>query len=253
MMTEQYSTNLGFQIESFSEIGKKPNNEDSILVCKLESGIHLYMVCDGLGGHPAGEVASQITCETIRDYFSQSKLEEIKIVDILQSLEAAKEAIKVKESAYPETLGMKTTLAGIFADKFGLKIVWLGDSIAFHIRDGKIMFQTVDHSYGNYLMYQKGFSQQDVALHPKRHKITRVVAAEKEIKPEIIDVEEIKEGDFFLICSDGLLEQVNKTVIEDRFTKTTEIKELCINIYNTCKNKTKDNFSMILLKVIRNR
>lgn len=249
-MTLQKVIQYEFQIESFSEIGQKTNNEDALMVCQLDQFRNLFLVCDGLGGHPAGEVASRITCETLSDYISQSKKDKIKSEEIKKGLKLARKAIEEYQKENPESIGMKTTLAGVISDAFGLKIVWLGDSRVYHIRGGKIMFQTLDHSYGNYLLYQKGVSKEEVALHPKRHKITRVVGAEKEITPEIIEVEEIKQGDFFLICSDGLLEQVDKTVIEDRFTKTTEIKELVTNIYNTCKNKTKDNFSMILVKVI---
>ncbi|WP_194777982.1 PP2C family protein-serine/threonine phosphatase [Pararhodonellum marinum] len=251
-MTHQISQKYSFQIESFSELGKKANNEDSILVCELESGIHLFIVCDGLGGHPAGEVASKITCDTIKDYFSQGNLEAVKSVDILQCLEKVKERLALYEKACPDTLGMKTTMAGVIADRFGLKIVWIGDSRVYHIRDGEILFQTLDHSYGNYLVRKMGLSQKEAMRHPKKHKITRVLSAERDINPEIEKVTTIKEGDYFLICSDGLLERIDCSFIRSSFKIRSGVKDLSARIQNTCQNKTNDNYSMVLIQVILN-
>lgn len=252
-MSQQSFKKFEFQLESFSEIGQKINNEDALLVCKSSIYKNVFLVCDGLGGHPAGEIAAQLTCETLKKYFSLSDDKAISSVEIIESLESAKKAIGNHEVDHPETLGMKTTMAALITDAFGLKIVWLGDSRVYHLRDGKILFQTLDHSYLNYLLYQKGADREEAMIHPKRHKITRVIGSERDAEPEIHEVMDVAEGDYFLICSDGLLEQIDDVFLQEKCKKEANIQELGINIYDACKNKTKDNYSMILIKVIRNK
>jgi PPM family protein phosphatase len=252
-MSVQADTEKKLEIETFSQIGKKSNNEDYVLVCNLDSNRKLFLVCDGLGGHPSGEIASKLTCQALQSYFSKNNSDCIKYENIIEGLKWAQKDIEMYEGLHSESKGMKSTLAGIFADQYGLKIVWIGDSRVYHIRDGNILFQTVDHSYGNYLRYNLGASKEDIMHHPRKNKITRVIGSESELLPEIVDVKEILAGDFFLVCSDGLLEQIDCTFIKNNFKKNTYIKKLSLNILDSCQDKTNDNYSMILLKVIQSK
>lgn len=246
-----YKINI-YTPQCFSEIGKKENNEDYIIPSENigVSNRNEFFCCDGVGGSPSGEIASKIVCESMAEFFKTNPniIHNESVMNY--AVRYAREKLNDYESHHPETRGMKTTMTALRFHQEGATLAWMGDSRIYHVRDGKILYQTWDHSYVNTLVEQGLLSKDDRRTHPKRNSITRTLGTEKSDRiPGVKMITDINVDDFFLLCTDGLLEQVTDKHIEDWFSKSEKSEHLKEIILNHCRGKTRDNFSMILVKI----
>jgi len=188
-------------------------NQDYSLECDEEIGNlpNLYVVCDGLGGHNAGEFASSATAETFFDIAEDCNSAE--------PLAVFKEAVtrvnsllykKGQEELYS---GMATTLVGCTIDEEqGVAyVVNVGDSRAYVIGD-EITQITNDHSYVGELIRKGQITKEEARFHKKNNVITRAIGAERTIEADFFQVE-IEPDEFILLCSDGLYNMVSERQI----------------------------------------
>lgn len=248
-----YEINL-YPPQSFSEIGKKETNEDYIIPSENSAvgDRNAFFCCDGVGGSPFGEIASKIACESMEEFFKTNP--NIKHNESVMNFAVryAREKLNDYENNHPETQGMKTTMTALRFHQEGATLAWMGDSKIYQVRDGKILYQTWDHSYVNTLVEQGLLSKDDRRTHPKRNSITRTLGTAKSHRiPEIKKITDINADDFFLLCTDGLLEQVRDNHIESWFSKSEKPENIKAVLLNHCRNITQDNFSMILIKIKR--
>lgn len=238
--------------QCFSEIGKKAINEDYIIPSdnRALSNRSDFFCYDGVGGSPFGEIASKIVCESLSEFFETNTniLHNESVVNY--SVKYAREKLKDYENNHPESKGMKTTMTAIRFHQEGATLAWMGDSRIYQVREGKILYQTWDHSYVNTLVEQGLLSMDERRSHPKRNSITRTLGAAKSDRiPEVKMIADIRADDFFLLCTDGLLEQVRDKHIEFWLSKSEKSEHVKEIILNHCRDKTQDNFSMILVKI----
>lgn len=193
---------------SIYEIGKRPNQEDAL----AQWDNRLFVLCDGMGGHEKGEVASQTVCQAICDWFSKNvKIEEPFTDDQLKSaLAYAYDELDKKDDDSPKKMG--TTLTLLYIHRQGVTAAHIGDSRIYHIRSTEdILYQSRDHSLV-YDLYQSGeITFDEMATHPQKNVITRAMqpGEENRVKADIIHITDIKPGDYFYMCSDGMLEQMS--------------------------------------------
>ncbi|ADG14028.1 protein serine/threonine phosphatase [Methanocaldococcus infernus ME] len=223
-----------------SHKGKRENNEDNILVEKIND-IYLLAVADGLGGHNAGEVASKIATETLREVFLTNN-EDIESLLIKAYEEAHK---RILEEAVGDKEGMGTTLttAVIRGDK--CYIANCGDSRAYLIRNGEIVFKTKDHSLVQALIDNGIISEEEALTHPMKNIISHALGVE--LKVDLYNLE-LKEGDLLLLSSDGLHDYVREREILDVIREKKEVKEIVNSLLELALEKTKDNVSIIVYK-----
>ncbi|QCX38354.1 serine/threonine-protein phosphatase [Aureibaculum algae] len=234
-----------------NELGKRSNNEDAIFPNKASTFNELFLVCDGVGGQDKGEVASRFICEFLPQYFENNQ------VDIHDKgcLESALEFVEQKMNDYIklniEASKMASTLTLLCLSKEEDKalIGWVGDSRVYHIRDGKILFQTKDHSEVQSLVDMGEISEQEAENHPRKNIITRAVSGKDSTRIDQKIIGNIKANDYFLLCTDGILENLKKLNIQNWFVKENTPEEIKSLILNNALNNTKDNFSMYLIKV----
>jgi len=204
-------------IEAFgrTDVGRRRKvNEDSFLVAPE---LDLYAVCDGMGGHNAGEVASGMAIESLRAFVERSGAERDEItwpwgLDANLSFDAnrLKTAIRLansevfKSAAGREELsGMGTTVvAGLVADKV-LSLGSAGDSRCYLVRDGEMQQLTQDDSWVSAALGEGILNSDDVEKHPLRNVITKAVGARESIDLDVIE-HSFEPGDVALLCSDGL-------------------------------------------------
>jgi PPM family protein phosphatase len=228
-------------IYTLNEIGGRANNEDSIFVSEK-----LFMVCDGIGGSNKGEIASKMMCENFAKAIKEEKELNQFVINAIQK-KVIKE-LNSYTSGHSESERMGTTLTLACFQENCIFLAWCGDSRIYHLRNGKILYQTQDHSYVQLLYDEGAITKEEMATHPRRNIILGSISANKEIS--LIATHEIfdfQTDHCFLLCSDGLLENISDAVLLDIFQKNDQKSGFSSIFNNYCIEKTKDNYSMILL------
>lgn len=224
---------------SFSEKGKRENNEDNFGSLKGQ----VYSVCDGVGGHEKGEIASEIVVNT---FISKENSQ----LPLGYTLKLAEDDISNYISANPNSLGMGTTLTVLQIRTNGICVGWVGDSRIYQFRNGEIIFQTKDHSWVNEAIAAGIITEQEGINHPKSNIITRAIqGGQNPTKVEEKFLTNIDKDDIFLLCSDGVLETWSNADFEALFSTENELNIIAERIKNECEKLSKDNFTGILLKI----
>ena len=193
---------------SIHEIGHRDNQEDSI----VQWNNHLFVLCDGMGGHEKGEVASQTVCQSLATWFQENVNSNDPFTDnqLRDALEYAYQQLDKYADGNPKQMG--TTLTLLYIGKNGATAAHMGDSRIYHIRPAVgVLYQSRDHSLV-YDLYQAGeISFEEMATYPQKNIVTRAMTPgeDNRMRPEIIHITDIQPGDYFYMCSDGMLEQMD--------------------------------------------
>jgi serine/threonine protein phosphatase PrpC/CRP-like cAMP-binding protein len=205
------------QFAALTDVGKtRDHNEDNFLV---DRKLALYVVCDGMGGHAAGEVASAIAVRTfheeikreaelLADYVAgKSGAERVSKRDLINMLEFACNRASGRVHAEAEKdqtkRGMGTTLVSILFAGNQAFVTWVGDSRAYLLRAGSLQQITEDHNVYNELIKRKKMSREKVEKLAPKNAVTRAVGVYEHCEPDTIVVDVVA-GDRFLLCTDGL-------------------------------------------------
>lgn len=173
---------------------------------------HIFVVCDGMGGHQAGEVASELAIKTFRDFeFSSPE----PLQDIIDTINLAHQLIKT-EADSPEYEGMGTTvtlaLIKEIAQSHTLYLGHVGDSRAYLLRDQQLTQLTSDHSVVGELLRNGSLTEVEALNHPHRHIVTQALGiGEITIETKTL---ELSTGDIILLCSDGLTDVVDSEILQ---------------------------------------
>jgi protein phosphatase len=236
---------------AFSELGQRQNNEDCIFPAIEQKDNHqkLFMVCDGVGGMEKGEVASQLVCEVLSGYFQQNPTKNIDADYINEGLAIVQQAFIHHQQENPATKGMASTLTLLAIHEGGITVAHVGDSRVYHIRDGQILYKTTDHSLVNQLLEQEIITPEEAIGHPQRNVIVRAMQAERKVKADVQLITDIKPNDYFLLCTDGVLEHLDEATLCTILAQEYSNEEKIEAIKNYGKDINKDNFSAYLLCV----
>ena len=211
------------QFAALTDVGRqREHNEDNFLVDKKLS---LFVVCDGMGGHAAGEVASAVAVRTmheeikkewdlVEDYLEGKKgAARVSKRDLLNMLEFAvnRASSKVHSEAEKDSKkrGMGTTLVALFVVGNQAFVIYVGDSRLYLMRDGILEQVTEDHTVFNELVKRKKMPREKVEKMAQKNAITRAVGVYEHAEPDSL-VLDILAGDRFLLCSDGLCQYFEK-------------------------------------------
>jgi serine/threonine-protein phosphatase Stp1 len=176
---------------------KRKVNEDSILVLPEQQ---VWVVADGMGGHEAGDLASQMVVDSIA-LLPDGMDPQAKMRAIREALNGAHERIVAEAHARDTTIGA-TVVVLVLTDHHFLAL-WAGDSRIYRLRDGAIEMLTTDHSVVAELVKAGSITWDEAELHPQSNQITRAVGVGQELELEKVHGE-VMPGDRFLLCSDGL-------------------------------------------------
>lgn len=240
--------------KTLNELGGRENNEDSVfpIVNSVTDKDRLFLVCDGVGGHAKGEVASALTCKYFETYISAHSNFASDEDFIGNGLKYVENRLNEYQTRNPESKGMATTLTLLYLLERpqSALVAWVGDSRIYQVRDGKIIFKSKDHSEVQDLINMGEITEEDAKNHPRKNVILRAVSgSEKPTRADKKILSDIRKDDWFFLCTDGVLEQIDDRQIERWFISRkspTEIKQL---ILNKCQGKTKDNFSAYIIKI----
>lgn len=234
-----------------NEIGNRNNNEDSIYPEESTAKDALFLVCDGVGGHEKGEVASSLVCKHMAEFINKKDADVEEVDFLAKALKHTEKKLVEYISADPGLKGMASTLTLIklLYKKEQALVGWVGDSRVYHLRNGEILFQTKDHSEVQNLLDMGEITQEEAENYPRKNVITRAVSG---VRPTRIDhkvIEDIRKDDFFLLCTDGILETLDEDKIRHWFTSESTAEEVKAKILKNASGKTQDNYSMYLIKI----
>ena len=219
----------------------RQTNEDSFLVRK-----GLYVVCDGMGGARAGEVASQMACEsmTVVDPVIAGRDE------LRDAIVKANERISARSLAEPRLLGMGTTLTSALI-RDGVAIVGhVGDSRAYLLRAGSLEQITDDHSWVGEMMRRGELTAAEAAVHPHRSVITKALGTDGQADPDIVEVP-LEPGDRLLLCSDGLSGMVSDESLRRILGTVEEPQEVADALVAAAlKGGGEDNVTVVVVQVL---
>ncbi|MEA3450723.1 MAG: protein phosphatase 2C domain-containing protein [Bacteroidota bacterium] len=235
-------------------IGKRKNQEDNIfpVINKADKNTTLFIVCDGVGGMNKGETASDLACREFSKNFKSSvgHLNVAKEEQILQAFENTQNAFDKHIAENPKTKGMATTLVAVHIHEQGLTVTHCGDSRFYHIRNGKILWQTQDHSVINELI-KAGVMTEDEAKNSKRNKISRAIQGNKlkKTKPDIHFITDIQKNDYLFLCSDGVSGSITDTELCEILSGKETNPEKMQTINTLCEANSADNYSAYLIQI----
>ncbi len=239
-------------IFSKTDKGKvRESNQDAFFCCELPDGSAFAIVCDGMGGANAGNLASETAVKRIRDYVINSYRTNMDDVGIEKMLKNAivSANIEIYDMAIKDAmlLGMGTTaVVSIIKDNTAV-ISYVGDSRCYKISD-TIKQLTTDHSVVQSLIENGKLKPEDAKFHPRKNVITRAIGAEENVAPDTISVE-LKSGEKLLLCTDGLTNFVDTGEIKNIFEihKEQEAVEKLIEMAN--QNGGGDNVTVVAITV----
>ena len=244
-----------YQPLAIHELGKRANQEDSIypIEGKATENDRLFLLCDGMGGHEHGEVASQSICKSLSSFLLQHAVASEGLEDKLLSdaLAYAYEELD-KLTIAGDSRQMGTTLTLLYFHSNGCTAAHIGDSRIYHLRPSShtILYKSRDHSLV-YDLYQAGeLTYEEMKTFPQKNVITRAMIAgdRNHPKPDVIHISDIQPGDYFYICSDGMLEQMEDEELLDVFyanVRDEEKRQMLIS--ETSDNK--DNHSAYIVHI----
>lgn len=196
----------------------RKNNEDYFGEKKLAGG-HVFVVCDGMGGHSGGEIASKKAVECIIDYFTRSRGENA-VQMIHEAIKFANSQVHGFATTYPEYTGMGTTCVVVYLTQ-SMKIYYghVGDSRLYLQKSKGLTVLTKDHSYVQFLVDTGEIEESQMETHPSKNQILRALGIDEVVKPEVCpEPLSPNAGDLFLLCSDGLNGMIGKEQIQSLLT-----------------------------------
>jgi serine/threonine protein phosphatase PrpC len=237
---------------------KRQGNEDSI---GLFDGLGLYVVADGMGGHAAGEVASRVAVEAIRDWLKDSHI--VKVLDsasgaaveedagqkLLGAIERANREVLRQAAADPKLAGMGATVVAALLSDDALHIAHVGDSRVYLFRGSELERLTRDHSMVEDMVAAGQITALQARTHPFRNVVTRALGTKEAVEPGLSRLVP-KAGDVVLLCSDGLTGMLEDAAIAEVLSANIGSPFSSAEALVKAANKAggDDNVSVVLLK-----
>lgn len=237
---------------------QRQHNEDSYLV---EQDAHLFLVADGMGGHAAGEIASRIAVDSISEFILHTKEDDgtwphAYDEHYKRSTNRLMAAVRLANTRVLEAMrkdarlrGMGTTVVACLAEADTMSFAHVGDSRAYMIRNNQLSRITNDHSWVFEQVQAGMLTEAEAEKHPLRNVITRALGGALQVSPDASEIE-MKPGDVFLLCSDGLTGMVPEDEILRVVTQSNgDIQRACERLIEAANERGGlDNVTAILVK-----
>lgn len=224
-------------------------NEDCMGQAMTPNG-HLYVVCDGMGGHLGGATASKIGVDCIIEYVNKKPYENIGEM-LVAAVKFANTQVFAKAVYDPQLKGMGSTCVILLITLDGN--AWtchVGDSRIYLFRNSKLSRLTKDHSYVQFLVDTGEIKEEEAEKHPNKNQILRALGSDEDIKPELCAVPfKPENNDLFLLCSDGLTGMVDEEGIASRIKSTSLPDTPEKLVADALANGGRDNVTVSLVEV----
>lgn len=240
---------------------KRDHNEDNLVLVPEHQ---IYVVADGMGGHSSGEVASRIAVDTLADFFRQTgeddevtwPYKEDKGLSyeenrLSQSVKLANLRIYEKSLTHAKYKQMGTTVVALLFHEGRASVAHVGDSRIYLYRSGGLEQLTEDHSLLNDYKKIANLTKEEEANFPHKNIIVRALGMKDTVIVDVRTVEP-RDGDIFLLCSDGLTGEVTDEEMAEILTECEGKLESAVErlIQTACDHGGKDNVTAVLVQVV---
>ncbi|HVC48219.1 MAG TPA: Stp1/IreP family PP2C-type Ser/Thr phosphatase [Terracidiphilus sp.] len=226
---------------------KRPSNEDAFGY-SVEDGV--YVVCDGMGGAAAGEIASSLAVDEVLKLLAGREPERGMPLPeaVEQAIVAANQAIFTRAQRNHRLSGMGTTMVALAVEDRHVWVLNVGDSRCYRFRAGRLEQLTLDHSLVEEQVRMGRMTRAEAARSPFRNMITRALGTQSRVTPDVFGLE-AEPGDLFLLCSDGLTRELSDRVIAARLGSEAPLEEICMDLVNAAKKAGgHDNITCLLVR-----
>ncbi len=224
---------------------KRASNEDAFGL-SVEHGV--YIVCDGMGGAAAGEVASSLAVSEMMQWLTRHPRISPPPVEAAEAVASANEAIFSRSQRNQSLNGMGTTLVALLVEDRHAWMVNVGDSRGYRLRDSHLEQITLDHSLVEEQIRLGQMSEQEALRSPLKNVITRALGTQSVVTPDIFEFE-TEPGDLFLLCSDGLVRELSDSVIESLLRLDLTLEEMCSRLVDAANEAGgHDNITCVLVR-----
>lgn len=223
----------------------RQGNEDSYVAVD-----GLYVVADGMGGHSAGEVASAIAVKTLAEIHTATESGMKTPEQVADAIATANMAIFLESLDDSEKAGMGTTLTALIvtdAATHQIVIANIGDSRTYLWRDGQLRQITIDHSHVQTLVERGAISAEEARTHYQRNIVLRALGIDTAIDVDIFPLD-VRDGDRFILCSDGLVDEADDSEIENEVRLGSEPQQLAQSLVDLANDHGgRDNITVLVV------
>ncbi len=235
-----------FKYAVFTNEGGRPVNEDSVGVFKNGTN-NCFILCDGLGGHGMGDVASSLVVSVFEDQFQKMN----HAADFLgQTFAVAQDVLMAEQKARNVKRKMKTTAVAVVTDEKNAYIGHVGDSRLYVFHWNKVRTRTLDHSIPQMLVLSREIKEDQIRNHPDRNTLLRVMGVEwNNSMYELMSPIPLRKCQAFLLCSDGFWELIDEKEMCKQLKSAKNVEEWLGNMTKIVQangeGRTMDNYSAI--------
>jgi protein phosphatase len=246
-MPDKQQVVLEFEAAGASDQGRtRKTNEDAYgLSLRNAEGACDFVVCDGMGGAAAGEIASRLAVEAMMRAMSHAAL----TPEIFQkAVDAANDSVRRSAERDPTRAGMGTTLVALATRGNRAWVAHVGDSRCYRVRHGKLERLTLDHSLVDEQVRLGQLTPAQAETSPMRNVITRAVGTQDEVAADLIEFV-VEPGDLYLLASDGLMREVDDQQIAGILNPSGELEQMCARLIATANEAGgRDNITCVLAR-----
>lgn len=230
----------------FTNPGGREINEDAIGAFRNGEN-HCFILCDGLGGHGMGDIASNLVKEVFEEQFSRT---DDMVNFIGQTFTVAQQILMMEQKEQHATQKMKTTGVAVVTDGKTVYIGHVGDSRAYVFHHGKVKTRTLDHSIPQMMVLSKQIKESEIRNHPQRNIVLRVLGTDwEEPQYELMLPIPLKRCQAMLLCSDGFWELIEEkdmcSTLKESKTPEEWVAKMAEIVKMNGVGKNMDNYSAI--------
>lgn len=237
---------------------KRAHNEDSLRLCREEN---LFIVADGMGGHASGEVASQMSVETLAEFFRATaeddeitwpyKMDKERRYDenrVVTGIKLSNRRIFESASRDARLKGMGTTIVATFFTGETCYIGHVGDSRVYRYRNNELVLLTEDHSLLNDYIKMRQLTPEEIEAFPHKNVIVRALGMKETVQVDVTH-ERPEPGDVYLLCSDGLSGMLSDARMAEMMAAEDDLDALCERLIDAANQAGgTDNITVILVR-----
>jgi serine/threonine protein phosphatase PrpC len=251
----------GVETAALTDVGMEREADEDTYYYDDELGI--YVVCDGMGGHASGEVASQMAVEVIARFYNEFGEKQISdwpfpvadapdyySAELVNSIKIANERVFIQSCKDRRHDGMGTTIVALSTRGPGVSFAHVGDSRIYRMRDGELTQITQDHSLFNLYQQSNVLTEEQLAKFQNKNIILRAMGLKDSVEVDFQTCEKVP-GDVYLMCSDGLTDLVEDWIIAEMLGNASEsLDEIAASLVRLANgNGGKDNITVMLMRI----
>ena len=248
---------IELRVSGLTDVGlARKHNEDCY---EIDRDRYLFVVADGMGGHSHGEVASRIAVDTIKDFVQRDDQDGGRFSagdELKEHSNLLRDAVRNAHAKVLSAIqgdgslqGMGTTVVGLLVEDRTGALAHVGDSRAYRLREGRFELLTQDHTWVHEQVLAGYLSEEQARHHPLKNVVTRALGSEKEVLVDLQEIE-LRPGDVYLICSDGLTTMLSDDEIASVVESGDSLDDTCRKLVQSANDRGGlDNITVILVAV----